>query len=555
MAKIHDQREKLIFLIEQGVFQGSHEPRRKKDVATALLAPDGPKEKIRIAQSRLSDWINGSEAMPAKHFPRLAELFDFDAHWPEWRDGSAAEFKQEYARRHGGKETRAVASDPDVREAMRRALQAWWAFLSGPVSAISDRMSGGLRRRFERAMAVLDQEELSEDDIFDLVTFEECLELADIGYEPSRAAEAAPEVVAFLRTLCDQRALCGAIAPLDDEMVDQMETAVQHAYAHLEEGALPTLVRDRLESFVDYGEMALSQRKARLGVISEHAIRIEGAGRDILAAGVAALRLLIGRRLDLAPDFAIFREPLKDGGTGPDMVVIPGGSFWMGSANDDPHATEDEKPRHEVTVRRFAMARFATTFDAFGVYCDAVEREWPGDERWGRGLRPVINVSWEEAEAYAAWLSDQTNAPYRLPSEAAWEYCCRAGTTGAFSFDGPISTDLANYNGDHTFDGSSEGVNRKKTVEVGSLPANPWRLHEMHGNVWEWCADAWKKNYEDAPTDGSARKKEDESSAVLRGGSWSSGYPRDLRSADRHWGDRGLRSSVVGFRLSRTLVD
>ena len=150
-------------------------------------------------------------------------------------------------------------------------------------------------------------------------------------------------------------------------------------------------------------------------------------------------------------------------------------------------------------------------------------------------------------------MNGKAGSGWRLPSEAEWEYACRAGTTGPFSFDGPISSERVNYDADLTFNGSKEGLYRAKTVEVGRLPPNPWGLYEMHGNIWEWCADPWHETYKGAPTDGSVwTKGGDSSKAVVRGGSWLDD-PDVVRSAVRLRYSRGNRNDDLGFRVARTL--
>jgi len=151
-------------------------------------------------------------------------------------------------------------------------------------------------------------------------------------------------------------------------------------------------------------------------------------------------------------------------------------------------------------------------------------------------------VNWHDAQAYAAWLREQSGGKaYRLLSEAEWEYCCRAGTTSAYSTGDEITPAQANF-----------GLNSKGTTPVSRFPPNAWGLRDMHGNVWEWCEDNWHPNYEDAPEDGSAWKGGNASSRVLRGGSWS-GIPRVLRSADRDGYPPDFRDDDVGFRVARTL--
>ena len=163
-------------------------------------------------------------------------------------------------------------------------------------------------------------------------------------------------------------------------------------------------------------------------------------------------------------------------------------------------------------------------------------------------------VNWEDARAYVNWLSRETGKPYRLLSEAEWEYSARAGTTGPFHFGATISTDQANYDGNYIYGSGREGVYRKKTVPVGSFPANGFGLHAVHGNVWEWVEDCWHASYRGAPSDGSVWVTGgDCGSRVLRGGSWIS-LPRDLRSADRNGITAGIRNYFSGFRVTRTLT-
>lgn len=242
----------------------------------------------------------------------------------------------------------------------------------------------------------------------------------------------------------------------------------------------------------------------------------------------------------------------------PTMVSIPQGRFVMGAPKGEPWSDEQEEgPRHEVSVPRFAMGETEVTFDQWAAClaeggCGGYE---PEDRGWGRGALPVIFVSWQDAQAYVAWLNGKVEGePYRLPSESEWEYAARAGTTTTFSFGETIDTDFANYNGNHTYGRSLTGEHRKQTVAAGSLPANDFGLHEMHGNLWEWNQDCWHWTYEGKPVDGSARITGDCSEAVLRGGSWTD-RPKDLRSANRYYLPRDGRYFKVGFRVARTLVE
>lgn len=247
------------------------------------------------------------------------------------------------------------------------------------------------------------------------------------------------------------------------------------------------------------------------------------------------------------PVHSVFR----DAPFAPEMTVLPAGRFWMGSTGDEPDRRENEGPRHEVTIpSRFAIGRFAVTFEEYDFFCAATGAKKPGDEDRGRDRQPVVNVACEEAEAYCVWLSEQTGALYRLPSEAEWEFACRAGTETPYWTGETISTEQANFMSASETD--DPGEYRRRTLPVGSFPANPWGLFDTHGNVLEWCADAWNKDYQGAPEDGLAWMNGDRAKAVLRGGSWGS-YPWNLRSAYRYRFQRGSRGLSIGFRLARTL--
>ncbi len=234
-----------------------------------------------------------------------------------------------------------------------------------------------------------------------------------------------------------------------------------------------------------------------------------------------------------------FRERLRFGGEGPAMVALKGGVFTMGSNESD-----REKPPHRVTVPPFAIGRFAVTFGEYDAYCSAKGVKGTGDQGWGRGRRPAISVSRDDAQDYCGWLSEQTGAEYRLPSEAEWEFACRAGSQTRWSFG-----DEESALGAHAWFLGNSG---EQTHPVGEKEPNAFGLYDMHGNVREWCQDAWNDDYSGAPSDGSAWMSGDESGAVLRGGSWL-GSPGWLRSAYRDGGGRGGRGVSIGFRVARTL--
>ena len=239
----------------------------------------------------------------------------------------------------------------------------------------------------------------------------------------------------------------------------------------------------------------------------------------------------------------------------PEMVVMPAGSFEMGSPSHEGGRFDNEGPLHRVTISEpFAVGVHEVTFREW----DACHRAGgcsrnPGDNGWGRGNRPVINVSWEDAREYLRWLSGKTGEDYRLLSESEWEYAARAGTTGPFHYGSTISPAQASYNGNHTYGSGRKGRYRGRTVPVGSFSPNAFGLHDAHGNVWEWVEDCWHASYAGAPSDGRVwTSGGDCGTRVLRGGSWSN-LPRILRSAYRFTFTSGSRLSFVGFRVSRTL--
>ena len=244
----------------------------------------------------------------------------------------------------------------------------------------------------------------------------------------------------------------------------------------------------------------------------------------------------------------------------PDMITLPAGEFVMGVPEEEEYRNENARPQRRVTVLHpFAMGRTAVTFAMWDAavaagFAPPTVAEHPDDHKWGRGTRPVININWEDAHSYCAWLNESlrlARGTWRLPSEAEWEYACRAGTTTPFSFGASISPQQVNYNGPYYADSNGRGVSLARTVPVGTLPPNAWGLHEMHGNVWEWVEDAYGR-YPAEPTDSRPVKQADESECVLRGGSWLMG-PDYTRSYGRLSEIASHRSPYVGFRLARTL--
>ena len=174
----------------------------------------------------------------------------------------------------------------------------------------------------------------------------------------------------------------------------------------------------------------------------------------------------------------------------------------------------------------------------------------PSDLGWGRGRRPVINVSWQDAKGYVEWLSGKTGKRYRLLSEAEWEYIARARSNTPFSTGLNINPTQANYGSTDSYAGSVTAISDQKTAEVGGFQANAFGLHDMHGNVWEWTEDCYDGSYNSAPRDGAASSSGDCGRRVLRGGSWNDS-PQNLRSAVRYWSGPILRYDYVGFRVAR----
>jgi formylglycine-generating enzyme required for sulfatase activity len=259
-----------------------------------------------------------------------------------------------------------------------------------------------------------------------------------------------------------------------------------------------------------------------------------------------------------------------------EMVMIPDGSFMMGSPETEKGSTDDERPQHLVTIKAFCLGKYQVTQAQWKAIAERTDlkvnidlkpdpsnfKKDPASEKGkkagNRWNRPVEQVSWYDAVEFCDRLSRHTKRQYRLPSEAEWEYACRAGTTTPFHFGKTITTDLANYNGQSTYGDGVKGVDRRETTEVGSFGvANNFGLYDMHGNVWEWCLDDWHDNYQDSPTDETAwfnsdDKLSDKSGrAVLRGGSWLDD-PRICRSASRDNDLRAVRDVIgnsIGFRV------
>ena len=238
---------------------------------------------------------------------------------------------------------------------------------------------------------------------------------------------------------------------------------------------------------------------------------------------------------------------------GLDMILIPAGTFLMGSPKDELDCNDDEGPQHDVRVSSFFMGRYPVTQAQwrFVAGLTQVNRELDLDPSNFKGDdHPVERVSWHDAVEFCDRLAKHTGRPYRLPTEAEWEYACRAGTQTPFYFGKTLTTELANYDGNSAYNDGSKGEYRKTTTSVDHFGiANAFGLCDMHGNVREWCQDHWHGSYEGAPTDGSAWLNKDENaSRVVRGGSWCDN-PGDCRSACRYYDSPAYRYTDIGFRV------
>ena len=321
----------------------------------------------------------------------------------------------------------------------------------------------------------------------------------------------------------------------------------QFSFAELEDEAARILRIPEIESF-SFQEASLQPIK--LVPFHFNTTRLEG-----------------NTRIDEQAENYGYKEQLQqDSEVCLEMLHIPAGRFTMGSPPDEPERHKDEGPQHKVELRDFFLSRTPISQAQWLVV--AGWQPLPGEEPWLRELhpdpvsklndaerflghkRPVVNVSWEEAMEFCRRLSLRTGKHYTLPSEAQWEYACRAKTITPFHFGETISPELANYNGNYTYGDGQKGGYREQTTDAGSFPANAWGLHDMHGNVWEWCADHWHSNYNKAPADGSPwiNDKSNDSGRLLRGGSWSFD-PGYCRSAYRGINRPVDQLNDVGFRV------
>ncbi|MCX7111051.1 MAG: SUMF1/EgtB/PvdO family nonheme iron enzyme [Proteobacteria bacterium] len=291
----------------------------------------------------------------------------------------------------------------------------------------------------------------------------------------------------------------------------------------------------------------------RLGLRRQRKNRVLAAGlATALLLGVSFAGYVVQERITWRAGFYIWLAKAGIYYLHPAMVDIPGGSFMMGSSDLEKDSNDNERPQHKVTIQPFQMGRYEVTFDEYDVFSHLIEKEGgcadghkieiANDAGWGRGRQPVINVSWYDAVCYAQWLTKHTPEVYRLPSEAEWEYAARAGTKTAYWWGDDIGNNRANCSG------CGSQWDAKQTAPVGSFPANPFGLHDTAGNVWEWVADCWHEDYQNAPADGSVWQGGDCELRVARGGSWHNSQD-NARAAARSINLPDFRLSYLGFRL------
>lgn len=548
---MRDQSKKLKYLRSHG---RNLDPRTQDEIG----------RRLGIKKSAMSAYAseNSIKALPEDHDATLGRIFGFDPNWPEWRGGSFEDFRQRYeAHPTGGPPQRDdyAAYIRDMMAELRRlpGLGNLIGYLNDPADAAID-------------AARVPPEEMDDQHILDLFEFQWGYNDAFAGRHPEGpgrpVSEAMSRFMDFMRGLRD-RLGAGDPVDLNDDMCAALQTALAEIEKLLNDRETDATASRALNGLKRTVNTALVTRRVMLTILNDRSRLAETALAARFRAGARAIMLCIGAagRAGLKlPDRAVFVD--GDDPVMPEMVVIPAGRFIMGSPENEEGRSNDESPQREVRVRRFALCRHAVTFAQYDAFCAATGTEPPDDEGWGREDRPVINVSWDDAQAFVQWLNEQTpRAPYRLPIEAEWEYSCRAGSDAPFEPNvaqrhggQSIEPDEANFDGNFTYANGSKGLYRRSAVHVmdAAFRPNRWGLWQMHGNVWEWCEDVYAETYEGAPPDAVATQPiDDETSSrrVLRGGSWVDD-PGVLRSALRYRDGPDYRFSNIGFRLARTLM-
>lgn len=263
---------------------------------------------------------------------------------------------------------------------------------------------------------------------------------------------------------------------------------------------------------------------------------------NILQQELAAAQQLIKGAEPEQPGNQVFKDQIDEKAYGPEMVLLPSGDFRMGDQSG--LGDDNEKPVHVVHIDKpFSISRYEITFAEYDLFAKSTRRPLPDDNGWGRGNQPVINVTWKDADAYAEWLSSQTGQPYRLPTEAEWEYAARAGTLSPYWWGNELIQGMA------ACSGCGSDWDGKQPAPVGSFQANPWGIHDMTGNVDEWVADCYSENYALAPIDGSAFTERACKNRTMRGGSWFE-IDRLIRPASRYRHPADSKRNSWGFRIA-----
>lgn len=332
------------------------------------------------------------------------------------------------------------------------------------------------------------------------------------------------------------------------ERLDELKQAVGEALQRLPSAGLDATTRDVADRTLRGLRQAVGKPRYDPKRVGEHRQQLEDLKADLVERSVLLTEVLLSTGFPNLPTGTVFRDVAEL--WCPQMVQIPAGTFLMGSPEAEEARLDHEGPQHEVVITRpFALGRYAVTWAEFDHFCDQIGRSKMDDEGWGRARHPVVHVSHGDAEAYYSWLGEVTGVSFQLPTEAMWEYACRAGTMTPFSFGDTITTDQVNYDGNQPYEHSPMGEFRQQTLPVGTLPANPWGLFEMHGNVWEWCADgirAYRPSQQRDPNGALAHDTE----RVARGGSWHSAARR-VRAAFRIASNPANRYARFGFRCAR----
>jgi formylglycine-generating enzyme required for sulfatase activity/uncharacterized protein YegL len=302
----------------------------------------------------------------------------------------------------------------------------------------------------------------------------------------------------------------------------------------------------------DPASLARQRSRKRGAALGLQANQQALAGAAVACVAVLLLGLYFAYRLLFSePAGSVFTDRLSNGASGPEMVVIPAGKFFMGNVSRSPVGNPNELPVHELRIQAFALGRREVSFIEYDAFCDATGRPRPPDEGGGRGLNPAYNVSWDDATAYAEWLSRQTGQRYRLPTEAEWEYAARAGASTEFSWGNEPSREHANYGNDDCCTGVALGADRwTGPAPVGSFPANAFGVHDMAGNVFEWTCSNYHVPY--AGKEQLCAEAGDDLEKVFRGGSWTHSW-KFMRPATRLPTEPKDKHNYIGFRVARDL--